>query len=291
MRKLALLFLALTAPAIAATTTVTIPITVTTTPTGTTISYPAQSVTVPVPATPTCPTQPPATSVTKQCPSGTTGTWLQTTSYIAAPAPTCWTAVVAPTTAPAGACTPVVVPPPTLTCTPNVISNGKSNWTGNFNYGGLIEADNATAPDGSIAVKFTATATGSPPGGGGYLPFCQNPAGSGNTFVTTPYKFLNITLMATRSGQNWVMPPADVFSPGGDFPAPGATAVTFPATGSAPVNAWMTVKISVGAGGMGLATGTAIWKQGVQDQMPWNGSPGNAAGNVWYIKDMHYSAN
>jgi len=61
-------------------------------------------------AAPACPPQPADESRQQACPSGTTGTWAQSRSYTAEPAPTCW--VVgdwAPATAPSGVC---VAPPP-----------------------------------------------------------------------------------------------------------------------------------------------------------------------------------
>jgi len=97
--------LSLIAASAAASTVVNIPITVTTTPTGTTISIPAQTVTVPLSAT--CGTTPVPTTQTMTCPVGTTGSWIQTTSYTPAPAPKCWTAWLS--AAPPGACTPIVV--------------------------------------------------------------------------------------------------------------------------------------------------------------------------------------
>lgn len=205
---------------------------------------------------------------------------------------------------------PVITPPPVLSasCSGNVILNGKSQWTGNFNYGGIIETDGATAPDGSIAVKFTATAL--PAGGGGYLPICQNPAGSKNVFDTTPYKFVNLTLMATRPGQAWQLVRPDIFSPGGDMAVPGSVSLDIGVSGQVPINTWVTFKYALGAcppavtpapavpcsGGVNLPVGENIWKFGVQDQMYWVAGQNAAAtalgaGNVWYAKDIHFSAN
>ena len=72
---------------------------------------------------PKCPTQPANATQQAACPTGTTGTFTQTHSWIANPYPTCWTvAPWTPTTPPAGSCPPVIVPPPpptkiTVTCT------------------------------------------------------------------------------------------------------------------------------------------------------------------------------
>ena len=61
-----------------------------------------------------CPAASDATSATMACPSGTTGTWTQTTTYTMGPPPACvQSASVSPAQAPDGACTTVVTPPPT----------------------------------------------------------------------------------------------------------------------------------------------------------------------------------
>lgn len=66
-----------------------------------------------LPDPPACGEQPAPETRTQQCPSGTTGTWLQSRTFASAPAPTCWTpGEWFPATAPDGACTPVVNPPP-----------------------------------------------------------------------------------------------------------------------------------------------------------------------------------
>jgi mannan endo-1,4-beta-mannosidase len=92
----------LLAAGLAAAQTTTVPLTVTVTPTGTTVSLP--TTTVPLAS---CPGQPPPpTTQTMTCPAGTTGSWVQTTTYVSAPAPKCWSAVLS--AMPAGACTPVV---------------------------------------------------------------------------------------------------------------------------------------------------------------------------------------
>jgi hypothetical protein len=83
-------------------TTTTVPITVTATPTGVTLSMPTTVILVP-----TCPAAPASTTATITCPTGTAGSWKQTTAYSASPYPACWTAVLSPTAAPAGACTAV----------------------------------------------------------------------------------------------------------------------------------------------------------------------------------------
>ena len=42
------------------------------------------------PPPPACGPQPTAETQTVQCPAGTTGTWVQTRTFVSAPAPTCW---------------------------------------------------------------------------------------------------------------------------------------------------------------------------------------------------------
>lgn len=60
---------------------------------------------------PTCGAQPAALVRTATCPAGTTGTWVQTSTYASAPSPTCWTAGPwLPATAPAGTCVPTTPP-------------------------------------------------------------------------------------------------------------------------------------------------------------------------------------
>jgi hypothetical protein len=100
-------------------TTISIPLTVTvvspsTTAAGSvTVSVGAQSSIIPIQSvTPACGPAPPVTVAVQQCPTGSTGTWLQTTGWNAAPFPACWKAVLSPTAPPAGACTPIVTPPP-----------------------------------------------------------------------------------------------------------------------------------------------------------------------------------
>lgn len=59
-----------------------------------------------------CPAQPAPNTRTQACPAGQTGSWQQTSTFVAVPAPTCWSAGAwAPATAPAGACTDSPTPP------------------------------------------------------------------------------------------------------------------------------------------------------------------------------------
>lgn len=115
MIRLTLLMLLGIGIAAASTQTINIQAQVTTSATGTTITIPAQTATVPLtvtPPPPVCGAAPLSSSATIACPAGTTGSWKQTTTYTASPAPTCWTPVLTPTAAPAGSCVTVVTPPP-----------------------------------------------------------------------------------------------------------------------------------------------------------------------------------
>lgn len=68
----------------------------------------------------TCPPAPASTTRTQTCPTGTTGTWAQTSSSTVGPAPTCTvTTIWSPTIAPSGAC--VTSPPTSTTPTAAVI--------------------------------------------------------------------------------------------------------------------------------------------------------------------------
>jgi hypothetical protein len=61
-----------------------------------------------------CGVAPPTASQTVACPTGTTGSWIQTHAWLAAAYPTCWTAQPwVPTTAPAGSCVTNPTSPPT----------------------------------------------------------------------------------------------------------------------------------------------------------------------------------
>lgn len=76
-----------------------------------------------------CGPSPAPESQSATCPAGTTGTWAQTRTYVAAAYPTCWTAGAwSPTAAPVGACTAVPPPPsgsgPTITLNPATYAVG-----------------------------------------------------------------------------------------------------------------------------------------------------------------------
>lgn len=71
-------------------------------------------VSVRITVTSDCPPQPAAETRTQICPSGTTGSWIQSRAYVTAPAPACWIAGPwIPQEAPIGACVEPPPPPPT----------------------------------------------------------------------------------------------------------------------------------------------------------------------------------
>jgi hypothetical protein len=184
---------------------------------------------------------------------------------------------LAPQTVPVAGSATVTVPKPDVV----VLSAGKFHWSGNFNYGGSIEKDAVTDPQGVLSSSFTATAL--PSGGGGWLPFRSS------FFNTTGYKFLQLTLKPTRAGQSWQLVQPE--NPG-DIPVPGANSVTVENYGPAPVvGQYGVYKIPLGVGGLNLPVGVTFWKFGLQDQMPYGSQPANAKGNVYYISDARFTAN
>lgn len=277
-------------------TVTTVPVTVTTTPTSVTVSMPTTI--IPIPATaPVCQPAPAPSSKTIACPSGTTGSWVQTTTYTSAVYPTCWTPVLSPLGAPAGACT--TTSPPPISGLPavgslnsigqpnDIYANGKNLWTTNFNYGGVTETDSVKAPDGNVAIKVTAQTGGSPPGGGGMLPVMgHSPDGPGN-FNTTGLNFITYVFWPTRTGQTWQ----------GNFAIPGVTDTLAPGVSLPQIekfctplilNQWNICKVPFAS--IGLKSGTVLVKIGIQDQMPYGADPQNAAGNVYYIYRVFFSA-
>lgn len=91
------------------------------------------------PPPPVCGPQPPSESRTVGCEAPLVGTWTQTRAYVAAPAPTCWTAGAwTPASAPAGACTSVPPPPPPPVggAFPPALLNFAETWDRNWNFGG-----------------------------------------------------------------------------------------------------------------------------------------------------------
>lgn len=97
-----------------------------------------------------CPAKPADQTQSQICAPPATGTWTQTRTYAAAPAPTCWTAGAwMPATAPSGACTEPPPPPPPAGAT--------SIW------GGVVTPATAAANDTSavnLGVQFTSAMAG-----------------------------------------------------------------------------------------------------------------------------------
>lgn len=148
--------------------------------------------------------QPAAEMQTMACPAGTTGSWQQSRSYVAAPFPTCWTAGAwTPASAPAGAC---VTPPPSgpgpkITLNPTTYAVGGYStliWSGTLpctasadpaygpwsgpksDYGQSVAPNvstvfTLTCANGTATASLTVTGSVTPPpsgggGGGGSTP-------------------------------------------------------------------------------------------------------------------------
>lgn len=184
----------------------------------------------------------------------------------------------------------VVTPPPTV-ADAVVLSAGKFYWSGNFNYGGLVETDGVSFA-GLVCSEFLATASG---GGGGWLPHRDIGAvPQPGHFDTTGYEFLQLTLAPTRPGQAWqgVVPDVPNTPTATDHPVPGANSVNINDFGPAPVvGQFSTYKIPLHAGGYNMPPGVIIWKFGVQDQINSSGSdPALGHDNIWYISDARFTA-
>ncbi len=111
-----------------------------------------------LPDPPACGDQPATETRTQQCPSGATGTWLQSRTFASAPAPTCWTpGEWSPAAAPDGACSPIVNPPP-QSATPQGVPQGAietkvvtAPLTGARTFDVKNMADAQAVPWGSLA--------------------------------------------------------------------------------------------------------------------------------------------
>lgn len=103
------------------------------------------------PAPVVCPATPAATTQTIACPSGTTGSWVQTTTW-STNAQTCaQTSTVAPSAAPTGACTTIVVPPVTQPTTGAILMSPTGTDSG----------DCKTTPCKTFAYTVTKATSGS----------------------------------------------------------------------------------------------------------------------------------
>jgi len=277
------------------------PLTVTVTATTVTITGGVSPVTIPVPA-PTCTIpQPNPTTATIACPSGSTGSWVQTTSYVAAAYPACWTPQVSPTSAPAGSCvTNTLADAVVTTGGVNILASTTVNWDyGNISQAGPITYAGKAAWQMSActsAVTATTQKCSNVPagGGGGWL----NPFPSPNYLNLAGYNYVVVTLAATRAGQVWLL--GQPFIPNtataSDQPVPGTLSVTLSGSNCSPAPApgvWSVCKIPLHSGGVNLPTGSlVIMKQGIQDQINSSGNnPTLGAGNIWYIADVRYTVN
>lgn len=101
-----------------------------------------------------CPAQPAANVRTQACPAGQTGSWQQTSAFVAAPAPSCWVAGGwTPETAPAGACAAVPTPVPVTTIAEaEIFAELNANKLFSQQKGGWgIEADGRSAQVSSLS--------------------------------------------------------------------------------------------------------------------------------------------
>ena len=157
-----------------------------------------------------------------------------------------------------------------------ILNGGKTFYTGQWNYGELVETDGVTYA-GELCSQFLATASG---GGGGYLPYFELPGLS-----IVGYNYRHLRMAYTRAGQIWqaVMPyMAPPAGQSGDFPIPGALNVDI----APPVGAgvWFDVWIPLRAGGYNDVNNTPILKMGIQDQINSSGNnPTLGHDNLWYI--------
>jgi hypothetical protein len=127
----------------------------------------------PPPPPPTCPTTKPADLTRSQtCPTGTTGSWTQTSTATAAPYPTCWIiGDFLPSSPPAGACTPIVTQPPPPPSTGALYSNDCSTRTGPEGSGNT----EIKSRDGSAGVCKQSIAAGAQFFGGKFATTTLNP--------------------------------------------------------------------------------------------------------------------
>lgn len=179
-----------------AATTITVPLTVTVTPTTVTVVVGGSTTMIPVPsAPPVCGPSPPTTVTTQACPAGTTGTWQQTTTYTAAPAPLCWVPALTPAAAPPGACTPITPPPVTANC-------------GNQMGGTVIFCDTFDAPSATPGLRAA---------GLGNWWGVSRTMGAGVNFGQQQYGMWAQTQLVTCTGTVTVNPPNDVTVCGGQL--------------------------------------------------------------------------
>jgi hypothetical protein len=167
-------------------------------------------------------------------------------------------------------------PPPTLADFV-IYANGKGNYAGEWNSGGLIQTDGVTF-EGEICAQFLATASG---GGGDYTPFFALPE-----LDTTGYNYRHLRMAYTRVGQVWKVTQPYMHAPNptdtGDIVIPGTLEVNInPPVG---INTWFDVFILLRAGGANMTDTQVIKKWGVQDQINANGqNPALGHDNMFYI--------
>lgn len=225
---------------------------------------------IPIPTTPTCPALPPTLITTQQCPTGTTGTWQQTTTYSPAAYPTCWTSTTTPTSPPAGSCP--TTPPSGITW---VYQNGKMNWGGDWSFAATINyKDTAGIPlEGPYDIAVTIQQWG------GWQPYVNGSCQSTPSlcFNTTPYTYLIFSVKSTIANLKLK---ADMLSEGDTADGVGLTDLGPYCSGgdTAPVGVWESCKVPLAAFKL---TNPVILKFAIGDET-------GLSSNLWYLDDVGF---
>ena len=124
------------------------------------------AVVTPIPIPPTCPDKPSDSTRFGTCPTGTTGTWIQTSTYAQAPYPTCWVAGDwLPVTAPEGACKAPTPEPTDALFSDNFASGNLSKTQNGFRWGNRtatsVVDDPGNASGKALQFRFKAAASNS----------------------------------------------------------------------------------------------------------------------------------
>lgn len=128
------------------------------------IRYPNRYVTVTY-TLPACTTpRPDSQTLPQPCPTGTTGTWTQTSSYTQAPYPTCWTAEWLPASPPADACKAPTPDPGGLLFSDDFGSGALTKTASGFKWlggsGTEVVSDPGNASGKALRFRFKAAASG-----------------------------------------------------------------------------------------------------------------------------------
>jgi hypothetical protein len=220
-----------------------------------------------------CPAAPAAIQ-TVACAAPLVGSWAQTRSVTAAPAPTCWvTSAWSPLVAPAGACT---TPTKSYSVYTNgVLGGGDGNWVANFDNPVDTAIPNDTGgklPNGALDLKFTAGEAW-----GIWMPYSNNPPKS---FPMASYKNFDFDVQPPSNAA-----PASVyFVPAGDESVNLATCgVTLPLKGTTfTAGTWVHVTIPLSSfciNQPAVFPGANVYKFGFQDQS-------GKTGVVWRLANV-----